>query len=81
MLINELHFAFITIVVAVSTDATKSIEKRALTYPPGAICGALVAVAVPLNLPNFNVFLSFNFEANYGLPSKSSDYTNGPSWV
>uniref|UniRef100_A0A1A9WGQ4 Uncharacterized protein n=1 Tax=Glossina brevipalpis TaxID=37001 RepID=A0A1A9WGQ4_9MUSC len=32
----------------------------------------LAAVAMPLDLPNRNVYMAFNFEANYGLPSNDS---------
>lgn len=42
--------------------------------------GILFAIAVPLELPKlYNVFMSYNFEANYRVPTMSSDFTKGPS--
>ncbi|XP_063697442.1 uncharacterized protein LOC134828396 [Culicoides brevitarsis] len=50
-----------------------------LHFPPSTVCGVLLAIAVPLDLPNYNVFLSYNFEANYNVPIKASDITAGPA--
>lgn len=33
-----------------------------------------VAIAVPLEAPLTNVFVSYNFEANYNLPENSTEY-------
>lgn len=60
---------------------TKTVEKRAVTFPLGAVCGVLVAIAIPLDLQALDVFLSHNFEANYELPVEASDLTKGPAWV
>ncbi|KAL5290536.1 hypothetical protein ACFFRR_010108 [Megaselia abdita] len=43
----------------------------ALVFPTesgSAAWGIFAALAVPLNLPHRNVFMSYNFEANYNLP-------------
>lgn len=37
----------------------------------------MVAVAFPIDLPGRNIYVSYNFEANYVLPSKSTDFTEG----
>lgn len=33
-----------------------------------------VAIAVPVELPDTNVFVSYNFEANYNLPENATQY-------
>ncbi|XP_015039410.1 uncharacterized protein [Drosophila pseudoobscura] len=43
--------------------------------------GIFAALAVPLELPHRNVFVSYNFEANYNLPANWGKFTifqNGP---
>ncbi|KAH8401132.1 hypothetical protein KR009_003170 [Drosophila setifemur] len=43
--------------------------------------GIFAAIAVPLELPHRNVFVSYNFEANYNLPTNWEKWTifqNGP---
>lgn len=37
----------------------------------------VVAVALPIDLPGRNIYVSYNFEANYVLPSSSTDFTQG----
>lgn len=37
----------------------------------------MVAVALPIDLPGRNIYVSYNFEANYVLPSRSTDFTEG----
>lgn len=61
----------------------RGIHKRGLFYPVllypyNACSGILVAIAVPLTgLPGRNVFLSYNFEANYNMPNQASDSMPG----
>lgn len=60
----------------------KGIHKRGLFYPVllypyNACSGILVAIAIPLTIPNRNVFLSYNFEANYNMPNQPSDSIPG----
>lgn len=61
----------------------KGIHKRGLFYPVllypyNACSGILVAIAIPLTgLPGRNVFLSYNFEANYNMPNQASDSMPG----
>lgn len=38
----------------------------------------MFAIAVPLKIPNRNIFMSYNFEANYNMPTSSSDIVPGP---
>lgn len=56
----------------------RGIHKRGLFYPVllypyNACSGILVAIALPLSLPGRNVFLSYNFEANYNMPNQPGD--------
>ncbi|XP_073841476.1 uncharacterized protein [Musca autumnalis] len=41
-------------------------------FPRGGSFGYLAAVAIPVDLPNRNIYMAFNFESNYGLPSNDS---------
>ncbi|KAJ6623920.1 hypothetical protein Bhyg_16363 [Pseudolycoriella hygida] len=50
-------------------------DSRALAFPGSSTVGILLAVAIPLNLPNREVFLSYNFEANYNSPA-APDYAH-----
>uniref|UniRef100_A0A1B0G4A5 Uncharacterized protein n=1 Tax=Glossina morsitans morsitans TaxID=37546 RepID=A0A1B0G4A5_GLOMM len=43
-------------------------NQTALFYPSNSAYGLFAAIAVPLDLPHRNVFVSYNFEANYNLP-------------
>lgn len=36
-----------------------------------------MALALPIDVPDRNIFVSFNFEANYALPTESTDFTQG----
>ncbi|CAG9808934.1 unnamed protein product [Chironomus riparius] len=49
-----------------------------LLFPLNAATGILVAVAVPLHDIDRNVFLAYNFEANYNLANVPSDSFPGP---
>jgi hypothetical protein len=44
-----------------------------LLYPVNAATGILVAIAVPVPLPDQNVFVSYNFEGNYNMPNVAPD--------
>lgn len=37
-----------------------------------------LAIAIPLELPNTNVFVSYNFEANYNLPENQTEFEYPP---
>ncbi|XP_053964075.1 uncharacterized protein LOC128867008 [Anastrepha ludens] len=39
-----------------------------LFFPDNTVLGMIFAIAVPIELPHRDVFLSYNFEANYNLP-------------
>lgn len=56
----------------------KGIHKRGLFYPVllypyNACSGILAAIAIPLDVPQRNVFLSYNFEANYNMPNQPGE--------
>uniref|UniRef100_A0A182VXL8 Uncharacterized protein n=1 Tax=Anopheles minimus TaxID=112268 RepID=A0A182VXL8_9DIPT len=52
-------------------------SKRTLVYTSDSATGILIALSVPLLIPDRNIFLAYNFEANYGMPGKASDFTQG----
>jgi hypothetical protein len=49
-----------------------------LLYPVNAATGILVAIAIPVPSDNLNVFVSYNFEANYNMPNLAQDSVPGP---
>ncbi|XP_032586660.1 uncharacterized protein LOC6579189 [Drosophila mojavensis] len=52
-----------------------------LAFTPSSTHGVFAALAVPLELPHRNVFVSYNFEANYNSPynwSLPTLFQNGP---
>uniref|UniRef100_A0A1A9VQF2 Uncharacterized protein n=1 Tax=Glossina austeni TaxID=7395 RepID=A0A1A9VQF2_GLOAU len=57
--------------IVVITILLKSTKSSVFFTKHGSF-GYLAAVAMPLDLPNRNVYVAFNFEANYGLPSNDS---------
>ncbi|CAH0399387.1 unnamed protein product [Chilo suppressalis] len=48
-------------------------QKRALIFPPVSLYGTFCAIAVPVDIPDRNVFLSYNFEANYSTVSNITE--------
>ncbi|XP_014272032.1 uncharacterized protein [Halyomorpha halys] len=53
-------------------------DKRYLTYTYGSAIGMFLAFAVPLEIPDRDVLFSYNFEANYNLPTNLSQYDLTP---
>uniref|UniRef100_A0A182K734 Uncharacterized protein n=1 Tax=Anopheles christyi TaxID=43041 RepID=A0A182K734_9DIPT len=60
---------------AVSAELAR--HKRTLVFTSDSATGILIALSVPLLIPDRNIFLAYNFEANYGMPGKASDFTQG----
>ncbi|EAT47137.1 AAEL001728-PA [Aedes aegypti] len=52
-------------------------SKRSLMFPYNAAQGIIVAIALPLGIPDRNIFLSYNFEGNYNNPIQSNVFTEG----
>ncbi|KAJ3640057.1 hypothetical protein Zmor_003377 [Zophobas morio] len=44
----------------------------------GPFIGIFLAISLPLELPEYNVFFSYNMEANYVLPQNETEYTYPP---
>uniref|UniRef100_A0A182QTT4 Uncharacterized protein n=1 Tax=Anopheles farauti TaxID=69004 RepID=A0A182QTT4_9DIPT len=57
-----------------SSLATERHERAALVFPRGSSMGYLLAIAIPLLVPGRNIYLSHNFEANYGVPTNETQY-------
>ncbi|XP_059621788.1 uncharacterized protein LOC132265227 [Phlebotomus argentipes] len=66
------------VVLSESAAKVPGREKRWLAFPYNSATGVLVAIAVPLIIPHRNVFVSYNFEANYNMPTVASDLIPGP---
>ncbi|CAK1542055.1 unnamed protein product [Leptosia nina] len=65
--ISPLDYISIIIILLSVAANSHDVEKRALIFPPTTLYGIFVAIAVPLDIPDKNVFVSYNFEANYGV--------------
>ncbi|XP_055609710.1 uncharacterized protein LOC129756739 [Uranotaenia lowii] len=60
-----------------STGRVLSREKR-IVYTFNSATGILVALSIPLIVPDRNIFMSYNFEMNYNMPTTATDYSQGP---
>lgn len=49
-----------------------------ILFPVGSATGILVAFAIPIAPLDRSVFMSYNFEANYGMPTRPSETILGP---
>ncbi|XP_035773594.1 uncharacterized protein LOC118456695 [Anopheles albimanus] len=63
-------------IVAVPSDAHER-SKRTLVYTFNSCSGILIALSIPLLVTGRNIFFSYNFEANYNMPTDSTDFTQG----
>ncbi|XP_053681090.1 uncharacterized protein LOC128731956 [Anopheles nili] len=52
-------------------------QKRTLVFTEDSATGILIALSVPLLITGRNIFMAYNFEANYGMPGDASDFTQG----
>ncbi|XP_016946599.1 uncharacterized protein LOC108022252 [Drosophila biarmipes] len=71
------YFLGLIFLLTVYLDLTNSF----VAFTQSSTHGIFVAIAVPLELPHRNVFVSYNFEANYNLPANWEKWTifqNGP---
>ncbi|XP_058055627.1 uncharacterized protein LOC131207037 [Anopheles bellator] len=57
-----------------ATAASDRQERAALVFTRGGSMGYLLAIAIPLLVPGRNIYLSHNFEANYGVPTNETQY-------
>ncbi|EEB13540.1 conserved hypothetical protein [Pediculus humanus corporis] len=53
-------------------------EKRNVLFPSGSAMGIYLALALPVDLPQYEISMSFNYEANYILPSNATELALGP---
>ncbi|KAG5670645.1 hypothetical protein PVAND_000893 [Polypedilum vanderplanki] len=63
-------------------DENHKLEKRAFYFPLlygyNAATGIVVAISIPLHDLDRNVFMSYNFEANYNMANQPEDSFPGP---
>ncbi|XP_067005980.1 uncharacterized protein [Anabrus simplex] len=79
-----LHYKLVVILVVCWSVAqghemseVLSRKLRYVVFPDTSTIGVFLAVAIPLDLPNKDVSVSWNFEANYNLPHNATDITPG----
>ncbi|XP_039449134.1 uncharacterized protein LOC120428222 [Culex pipiens pallens] len=61
-------------VVLITPEVLHRPERSVLNFPSGTSNGFLIAIAIPLEVPGRNIYLSHNFEMNYGLPTAAYQY-------
>ncbi|XP_055643578.1 uncharacterized protein LOC129779861 [Toxorhynchites rutilus septentrionalis] len=69
--------ALVLLLIAVPqirSELLRRTDRSALRFPVGTSNGFLIAIAIPLEVPGRNIYLSHNFEMNYGLPGNASDF-------
>ncbi|XP_018795011.1 PREDICTED: uncharacterized protein LOC108972728 [Bactrocera latifrons] len=62
------------LIICLSTLCVKRVTEALIAFPRASSQGYLAALAMPIDLPNRNVYMAFNFEANYGFPPNDSYY-------
>ncbi|XP_062564397.1 uncharacterized protein LOC134227130 [Armigeres subalbatus] len=72
-LMEPIMFRYISITTVVLLCLVHS-TRSALEFPMGTSNGFLIAIAIPLEVPGRNIYLSHNFEMNYVLPSNATQY-------
>ncbi|KAM3965442.1 uncharacterized protein ACR2FA_000276 [Aphomia sociella] len=66
-LLGDLLYLILTTLLCTCSSEESSIQKRALIFPPTSLYGTFIAIAVPVDIPDKNVFVSYNFESNYSV--------------
>ncbi|KAL9707967.1 hypothetical protein quinque_011485 [Culex quinquefasciatus] len=65
-----------------TVEISRSRTERSLMFPYNSALGLIVAIAVPLKVPDRNIFMSYNFEGNYNSPQSTNVFTEGFfNWV
>ncbi|XP_031338527.1 uncharacterized protein LOC116167390 [Photinus pyralis] len=77
------HLAFVIIILRFQTSSPQGTQgvtfPNAVQFPfGGPFMGLFLAIAIPLELPKTNVYLSYNFEANYNIPENETTYDYPP---
>ncbi|XP_041980986.1 uncharacterized protein LOC121734440 [Aricia agestis] len=67
--VNIMRSAVLLIFLHLVSIRGHDISKRALIFPPTSLFGTFVAISVPIDIPDKNVFVSYNFESNYSVLS------------
>ncbi|KAK6631286.1 hypothetical protein RUM44_005812 [Polyplax serrata] len=55
-------------------------QKRNI-FPSGSAMGIYLALALPIDLPQYELSMSFNYEANYNLPTNVTELAVGPYYT
>ncbi|XP_058128798.1 uncharacterized protein LOC131284129 [Anopheles ziemanni] len=74
ILVGVIHSPIVYVVMGSSMPVERQ-ERAALAFPVGGSMGYLLAIAIPLLVPDRNIYLSHNFEANYGVPTNATQYS------
>nr|XP_029729654.1 uncharacterized protein LOC109412132 [Aedes albopictus] len=74
--VNLTHVTLILAVqvLKVHTEVLQRSSRAVVHFPMGTSNGFLIAIAIPLEIPGRNIYLSHNFEMNYGLPTNATQF-------
>ncbi|KAK9758632.1 DM4/DM12 family [Popillia japonica] len=77
---KRLSILIITLIVISLTNSQTAIQiLNKIQFPYGGpFMGLFLAVAMPLEIPEPEVFVSYNFEANYNLPENQTTFQYPP---
>ncbi|XP_044256518.1 uncharacterized protein LOC123006250 [Tribolium madens] len=80
MAIHKHVISVVTLVLVVQNSADDKFRypNWKFHFLPGTAMGLFMAIAVPLDLPNKNAYLAYNFEANYPLPGNQTYFEYPP---
>ncbi|XP_021706384.1 uncharacterized protein LOC5575028 [Aedes aegypti] len=72
--INHLALIVTVQILWVQSEGLQRSSRAVVEFPMGTSNGFLIAIAIPLEIPGRNIYLSHNFEMNYVLPSNVTQY-------
>ncbi|XP_059062245.1 uncharacterized protein LOC131855050 [Achroia grisella] len=66
-LLGDILHLILTALLCTCSSYKSDRQRRGLIFPPTSLYGTFVAIAVPVDIPDKNVFVSYNFESNYSV--------------
>ncbi|XP_031763113.2 uncharacterized protein LOC113510741 [Galleria mellonella] len=66
-LLGDILHLILTALLSTCSSLKNERQRRGLIFPPTSLYGTFIAIAVPVDIPDKNVFVSYNFESNYSV--------------
>uniref|UniRef100_A0A182S8E1 Uncharacterized protein n=1 Tax=Anopheles maculatus TaxID=74869 RepID=A0A182S8E1_9DIPT len=74
---QSLTAEFATLASPIDCELPCAVTADRVATKEGQEPGVLIALSIPLLITGRNIFMSYNFEANYNMPTDSTDFTQG----